>query len=819
MAKNLTLHQLFQIPENAIDKVIGKTFVGIDFGTSTTVVSIASYDVASKQIICESLQLLQLMPDGNPIEAELTPTIIAINSDGRPLVGQGAYSLKGNPEYVFGENIWHSFKMELGENLGQRWYRSKQAVIKSPQDATKFFFKKLKQFIEKACSDRGLSTDISYAVSIPASFESNQRKDLLEALAANEIAMSGKTLIDEPNAAFIGYVNPDMYYKEPLELRGGYNPKVLVFDFGAGTCDISLLEINADYKGYHSRNISISQFSELGGNDIDRYIAYNYLLPRILKLNGMEEDDYTTSQLEMITNQLMGIAEKLKIAICKDFEYILTDKNTLDDVVKNNKVRSLEIPTNIYTDYKDLVQNTFSLSYSEFIDTMKVFFKKGILSSSTIVKRQKRYNSVYATIESAINKAHISKDEIDYVMMIGGSSKNPFVQKSIKNYFKENTKVLIPQNMQSLVSQGAAIHSLLTNGFGSTIVRPITSEPIVVVTAGEQVLPIIPAGTEIPFPPVKIDQFSTGEKEMSAIEIPICVTNEKKMLANLKIADPLGMPLPPKTQIVVTLEMNADKLLTAHATCMGIECVVVSENPFANTYLTDEEKKIMDELRNTYIAADKNGGIPTRQSLRNLRQAYVDADKDFQAAEILEEEIRYYPQSDMYNYLGVLYHNGGNYNKAIYFLKKAIENDNTSPWPYANLGNDYFLIGKYEEAKEALLKALDIRAESTSALITLGQIYSEENNLKEARGCYEQAYNILMRRFHEGNLDRVDYGWLIDVARKLGKYKEAQEVEAAKPKKEHRVGYNKENLASVDTEKKTKWFVSEDDLDESYPAF
>ena len=809
MAK-LSLNKLFQIPEDAIDRVIGKTFVGIDFGTSTTVVSIASYDIVGKQIQCESLQLLQLLPDGNTTEAELMPTMIAINSDGRPLVGQGAYSLKGNPDYIFGENIWHSFKMELGKDLGPRWFRSKQSIIKSPQDATKFFFKQLKRCIEKVCSDRGLSTDICYAVSIPASFESNQRKDLLDALAANGIAMSGKTLIDEPNAAFIGYVNPDMYYKEPLELKGDYNPKVLVFDFGAGTCDISVLEISADHKGYHSRNISISQFSELGGNDIDRYIANNYLLPRILKMNGMEEDDYTTSQLEMISMQLMGIAEKLKIAICKDFGYILTDMSTLDDLVKNDKSRTLNIPTKIYTEYKELEQDSFSLSYSEFIDVMSVFFKKGIFSSSTKVKRQKRYNSIYATIDSAITKAHVSREEIDYVMMIGGSSMNPFVQKSIEDYFKGSTKVLVPQNMQSLVSQGAAIHSLLANGFDSTIVRPITSEPIVVVTAGEQVLPVIPAGTEIPFSPVTIDKFSTGEKEMSQIEIPICLTNEKKMLANLKIADPMGVPFHPNTQVFVTLEMNADKLLTAHATCMGMECNVVSENPFANTYLTDEEKTIMEAERQAYIAADNNDGTPTRQSLRDLRKAYEDADKDYQVAETLEEELRYYPQSDMYNYLGVLYHNGGNYNKAIHFYKNAIENDKTTSWPYSNLGHDYFIIGKYEEAKECLKKAIELRAESTSALITLGDICSEEDNEEEAHSYYEQAYNILMRKYHGGNLGRVDYGWLISVANKLGKHQEAKEIEAAKPKKGLNVGYNKENLASVDKEIKTKLLLSED---------
>lgn len=797
MSNELSLNKLVQIPDTAVNQLNGKTFVGIDFGTSTTVVSMARYDENNKQIVCESLQLPQMEPDGNIVEAELLPTVIAINKNGGPLVGQGAYSLKGNPEYEFGTNIWHSFKMELGKDLGPRWYNSQQPRIKSPQDATSFFFKYLKRNIEKVCEDAGYSMDINYAVSIPASFESNQRKDLLDAVAANDIKLTGKNLIDEPNAAFFGYITPDIYYKEPLDLKDGYNPKVLVFDFGAGTCDISILEINADYKGYHTKNISISQFTELGGDDIDRYIAYNFLFPKILELNEMKEDDYTESQQKVIVNQLVGIAERLKILICKDFEYLLTDKNSLDELLKSDKGKEVEIPVSIYTDYKELKQNVFTLSYKEFLDTMNVFFKKSIFSSSTKVKRQKAYNSIYATIDTAIRKAHVCKDEIDYVMMIGGSSKNPFVQYCIKEYFGNSTKILIPQDMQSLVSQGAAIHSLLVNGLGQTIVKPITSEPIVVITAGEKIIPIIPAGTEIPFPDVKVDQFSTGDKEMSEIEIPICVTNEKKILENLKISAPFGTAFPVNTPISLSIGMNADKLLSVHATCNGEECDVTSENPFANTYLTDEEMRILTAERESYIAADKNGGVPTKESLKNLRKAYVDADKEYKAAEVLEEELNLYPQSDMYNYLGVLYHNSGNYNKGIFFFKKAIDEDSQNVSAYSNLGHDYYLVGKYNEAKPVLEKALELQADKTSAHITLGEILSEEGLTDEAKEHYEQAYNILMRYYHDGTLGKVDYGWLADVARKLGKNDIAKEVQNAEPRKNSYVTYNKENLVEI----------------------
>ena len=145
----LSINQLFQIPDETVENQKGKTFVGIDFGTSTTVVSVAKYDARSKQVECATLHLVQKEPDGNIVESELMPTVIAINNDGNPLVGEGAYKLKGNPNYTFGENIFHSFKMELGKDLGPVWYNSQQPAIKSPQDATRFFFKQLKKCLKE----------------------------------------------------------------------------------------------------------------------------------------------------------------------------------------------------------------------------------------------------------------------------------------------------------------------------------------------------------------------------------------------------------------------------------------------------------------------------------------------------------------------------------------------------------------------------------------------------------------------------------------------------------------------------------------------
>lgn len=83
---------------------------------------------------------------------------------------------------------------------------------------------------------------------------------MIEALSINQIDVSKQALIDEPNAAFLSYILDSDTFGEAITIPNGINPKMLVFDFGAGTCDISILEIGVNRKGVYSKNLSISKF-------------------------------------------------------------------------------------------------------------------------------------------------------------------------------------------------------------------------------------------------------------------------------------------------------------------------------------------------------------------------------------------------------------------------------------------------------------------------------------------------------------------------------------------------------------------------------
>lgn len=390
--------------------VRGRTFVGIDFGTSTTVVSIASYDEKHDLIQTTSLRLKQMLPDGTLTSSEIIPSVIAWLGNNKVLIGEGANQLKY--QLKRGKNIWYSFKMELGEDLGAKYYESELRNvepfnIRNPKDAARVFFAYLKYLITGYCQEHGLSSDIAYAVSIPASFEANQRKDLLEALECNDMKVSQQALIDEPNAAFISYAVTRATEGYPMIVNPDYNSKVLVFDFGGGTCDISILEIGQNANGFFSKNIAISKFTQLGGDDIDRYITYHYLMPRFLEANGKTMTQFRTNEKKLIASALYKVAERLKIMINKSLA-TLTSDFIMPDVKHSERQTIIDLPITVDTSKGLLQQNSFYLTNKEMTDTMKVFLKTD-LSKTTRIKGEDEYHSIYSPIESAIKKIKDSK--------------------------------------------------------------------------------------------------------------------------------------------------------------------------------------------------------------------------------------------------------------------------------------------------------------------------------------------------------------------------------------------------------------------------
>ena len=776
--------------------------MGIDFGTSTTVVSIASYDQNNNLINTNSLRLKQKLPDGTLYSSEIVPSVIAWNNN-QILVGEGASQLK----YYLkrGKNIWYSFKMELGEDLGAKYYESELRdvepfCIRNPKDAARVFFAYLKYLITGYCNENNLSNDILYAVSIPASFEANQRKDLLDALMANEMKVAKQALIDEPNAAFISYAMSRAIEGKPMLVNPEYNSKVLVFDFGGGTCDISILEIGQNANGFFSKNIAISKFTKLGGDDIDRYITYHYLMPRFLEANGKKMEQFRTNEKKQIASALYKVAERLKILINKSLTTL-----TMDFVmpsVKNSETKmTIDSEVIVYTSKGELKQCSFYLTNKELTETMNIFLKNGY-GKTTRIKGEDEYNSIYSPIESAIKKSKIAKDEIDYILFIGGSAQSPYIQESLNKFF-EDSEMLVPANLQTHVSHGAAIHSLLFNGMNKCLIQPISSEPILIITKDEQPKVILPAGTQIPCDTIVIDDLVTSRDKQKVVELPICVGDVRKLLFNLKIESTLPDGFPINSPIQLAIEVNTDKMLIARAVCMGVICHVDPLNPFANKELTTEERIVLKAERQANLEAELNGGVPSKQTLISLRRAYDKAGHTFKAAETYELQNELYPEADSYNGIGVLYSNAGATDKAIEFYEKALEENPNHKYANANLGST-LRNRDPQKSKEYLQRAINVDPNHDIALIELGRILKSEGDLQGAKEKFQKVYDMFLKQWKTNSLPTYAYGWFASVAEELGESEFGREIRRSTPGPEGEAYYNVDNLSKTKTNMLTK---------------
>ena len=788
-SNTLSLKSMLPVaPNEALTK--GATYVGIDFGTSTTVVSIASIVNGEQKIKAFPIRLTQILADGTRYESEKMPSVIAWYNK-KLLVGEGASNLKYT--LTKGKDIWYSFKMELGEDLGAKYYNSEVCdiegiKIRNPKDCARILFMYIRNLIDKYCADNGLSKNVKYAVSIPASFEANQRKELMEALETNGMTVAHQSLIDEPNAAFISYVHESEDSDRPLIISPHYNSKVLVFDFGAGTCDISILEIGKSVNGLYSNNISISKFLKLGGDDIDRYLTFNYIMPRLFEYNEVRSEDFLTSERQYIATQLYKIAEQLKVLLCKRIANKMYQFEIPANYKESKERETITVPVRIETTKGILKQNEFFLTVKELSDAMKVFMKKSRIA--TQIKGQDEYNNIFMSINSAIEKAKVERKEIDYVLLIGGSAQNPFIQETLKKEF-EDSKLLVPEDLQTHVSKGAAIHSLLMNGMNKCIIQPITSEPILVITKDMSPRVIMPAGSVIPSDTCVIDDLVTTRDHQEVVELPICVGNAKKMLFNLKINLPEGVAV--NTPVQLVMEISADKLLFAQASCMGIKCTVEPQNPFANKELTTEERIVLVAERQANLEAMQNNGFPTENGLINLRKAYEKAGQTFKAAETFERQTELYPNPDNYNNIGVLYNNAGVKDKAIEFYEKAYQNNPHSSTINFNLGHS--LMDKDPQRARQLINAA-YKANSTdgATMITLARLERKAGNVERARELENEAYDMLMKKWKTDTLAKHEYSWLSTVADRLGHKDVAKDVLQSQPGIGNEKYYDDDNL-------------------------
>jgi molecular chaperone DnaK (HSP70) len=187
-----------------------RVFLGVDFGTATTVVSQVILAESAGAFSVQPLTISQPSAHGGVIRDALVNTVLSYRSD-TLLFGQDAYNLR--PRLTEGRNTFSSFKMGLGLDLGPEYAatvlpngRVPGVTVERPSDATREFFKLLCAAIHDELRATGQSSQIKFAFTVPAAFQANQRRDLLKAIGDCGIEVDESCLIDEPNAAFLSYI-------------------------------------------------------------------------------------------------------------------------------------------------------------------------------------------------------------------------------------------------------------------------------------------------------------------------------------------------------------------------------------------------------------------------------------------------------------------------------------------------------------------------------------------------------------------------------------------------------------------------------------
>ena len=294
--------------------------LGIDLGTTNSTIAEIIYKPSAKDDINIRCLAVEQPAGSRSHWHPLIPSIVALH-DGREIVGEGARFLRsrcrdeGMIEYG---NLFAAVKNDMGL---RRTYNMAPAGYRSAAEVSG----RILRYLKEAALKDNAQVLARTSVTVPASFQTAQREDTLKAAALAKLAVKGGDLLDEPIAAFIGFLaeHPD---RQLVEI--GQTRHLLVFDFGGGTCDVAIFRLSTDLAGKMIvSSLSVSRYNRLGGGDIDQAILYKVVLPQILEQNGLDRHafDYDTKKTQ-IEPAFISVAEQLKIGLCEKLTQLRSEE-------------------------------------------------------------------------------------------------------------------------------------------------------------------------------------------------------------------------------------------------------------------------------------------------------------------------------------------------------------------------------------------------------------------------------------------------------------------------------------------------------------
>ena len=512
--------------------------IGIDLGTSNTAAAVME---GGRGTIIPSAE-------GSSIGGKAFPSYVAFTKDGQRLVGEPARRQAiANPEGTV-----TAFKRKMGENYkynlrGQEF---------TPQQLSAFVLQKVKKDAEAFLGEKVEKA----VITVPAYFNDNQRQATKDAgrIAGLEVVR----LVNEPTAAALAFGID----------KAGKEQKILVFDLGGGTLDVTIMEMGAE--GTFDV-LATSGDTQLGGTDMDNAVIA-WMVDEFRKQTGID-----LSKDKQAAQRLKDAAEKAKIELSSTME---TDINLPFISAGADGPKHLELKLS-RAKLESLVDD--------------------------IVKRCGK------SVNQALSDAKLSASQIDRIILVGGPTRMPIVQKYVEDLVGKKIERGI--DPMECVAIGAAVQAgILTGEVKDVLLLDVTPLSLGLETLGGVCTRLIERNTTIPVKKTQI--FSTASDNQPAVTINVLQGERPMAKDNVPLGkfDLDGIPPAPRgvPQIEVTFDIDANGILNVSAKDLGTNkeqhITISSPNKLSDTevekFVKDAEKFAEEEKKHKEVIEAKNQG-------------------------------------------------------------------------------------------------------------------------------------------------------------------------------------------------------------------
>jgi len=665
----------------------------------------------------------------------MVPSIVAIH-EGQEWVGEGAKRIRartGELGLRQNKNLFFDCKNEIG--LG-RTYPQAPETYRSPAEIGAHILK----FLVDAAGNEGLEDPDRTVVTVPASFQAAQRRETLRAAELAGIMLESGDLLDEPLAAFL-----DIFVaRGPAEFQVGRDGKILlVFDFGGGTCDIAVFKLQFK-EGEQSMTVaplSVSRYHRLGGGDIDDAIVFEVLLPQLLEQNGLLPLDLSFDEKRNFARPaLLGIAESLKIGLCTEIQR-LGELGNLEGYAMQDIEKVLPGQQRIEIGERSLIVSSPSLNGAQFEELLAPFIDQELLYFHETEYRSSC--SVFAPISDALERAHLLPEEVDYCLLVGGSSLIPQVRDAVSEYL-DTAQILTYSELdevQTAVARGAAYHALLLEVSDHGLFQPAAHDDIAIRTSAGLVT-LIAQGDTLPATvrtSLAVPQTTLLEPCELRVEILGSGVEARPIFSSIW---PIPGPVSKGDELSLVCTLDANQVLSfelrlvADGNRAPFEASI--ENPLTHVVNPLRERLRIDAREE----ALRRGEIPRTQigdELHDLAVAYGELGQREKSLEYLNRALRAKgaPDAEILNRMGIISGELRDYERQEKFYREAARIGSSSG-PLFNLACSQREQRRLQEAAATIEEALTLQR-APEYLVMAGWIAHEEGRHEAAKRLMAEA--------------------------------------------------------------------------------